>query len=415
MEGGIFLNGNRNNIRPGNGQKKTRQAPNTEKKNTSDRKKQKTAREQTHAPAPKPVLTKAQLTELRRREAQQALRERKSREAEAAKQHRAQDPRRAAPAAPHGYGPTKKNAAAHTPPLKDNRTITPPKKQGDQKRTDGPKKKTRPTAESPKDKKKKPEQRRQAAPGEIHRQTPSIRKEDRKGKKITGSVKHIEVKPHAKTSRTRYRVKKKKKSWKAIFSGFVRFLLVFAAVFAVSAGLFYFNLSRTVGISSSDVTVQIGENDAETTETFTASAKRAFANGTYNISIDLLRDYCDLTVTGDAQRLRYIPRESEKQSVTFEIGTNTAWVNGVQVRMEKACFLSGGNLYVPVSFFDRYAKNLTIQHAPSENKITVIRTETAESVASTARDKIPVYEPIVFNLSGDAPVKSITEQSVDES
>ena len=39
------------------------------------------------------------------------------------------------------------------------------------------------------------------------------------------------------------------------------------------------------------------------------------------------------------------------------------------------------------SFFERYVKNLSIQHAPADNKITVVRTETAESVAASGRDK----------------------------
>ena len=408
------------------------QSPAPARKNTSPvRKAPEKATQRRPAPAPQPpAQTKAELTEARRREAQQALYERRAAEAQAARKNASpagpaasNRPRRPAPANAASPAPSaqpKKQSGNTQNAQKPQKAQTPANNSRRQPAKQTRRQNAQPSA--PTEKKSGPAPRAAgdrrpapAAPQTIRQQTPGHRKKQREGKKITGSVKNLEVNRHIKTSRTRFRVKKKKQNWRVLLSRFAAFLVIFFMLSAVLGGAFYISLSHTSGIGSGDYTVQIGENGSKSTVTYTSSGKRAYANGTYNLSIDTIREYCDLTVTGDANKLRYIPRGSEGQSVAFEIGTNKAWVNGVEVRMEKPCFVSAGNLYVPVSFFDRYAKNLTIQHAASENKLTVLRTETAESVASTARDKVPVYEPIWFTLAEDAPLTGITEQSVDES
>ena len=249
----------------------------------------------------------------------------------------------------------------------------------------------------------------------IRAQTPSQRQEQRSRKHITGSVKNLEVKQSVKTRKAKFRVKKKKQSWRVILSRAVTFLIIFVLVSALFVGLFAFNLTRIKGPGVGDYTIQIGENDLDSTVTYVSPSDRVGANGTYNISIDRLRDYCELTVTGDSEILRYIPRGSSGQSVAFRVGTNVAWVNGVAVRMEAPSFSLGGQLFVPISFFERYAFNLNVLHNPSENKITVLREETSESIQNTAKDADPEYKPISFRLSADEVLPHITEQSVDES
>ena len=145
-----------------------------------------------------------------------------------------------------------------------------------------------------------------------------------------------------------------------------------------------------------------------------SSSKNVYRNGAFYIAIDTLRDYCEFTVTGDTDELRYIPRGSSDQQISFVIGASTVSVNGSSVRLEDPSFISGGNLYVPISFFERYVKNMSVTLDRNESKITVVRAETAESVADTSNDKLPVYEPILFSLGVDEPLTHITEQSVDD-
>ena len=360
------------------------------------------------APAPAPEPTRAGLTEMRRAEAQKALRERNGRESPALP--RAEAPQKNAANADVRPSPRKaerkaENRPAAAPGAKKARRELRPAGQPVRDAARTPHRSDRPV---------QPE-RPVRADRTIRQQTPERRKEQRKGKRITGSVKDLEVNRHTKTSRATFRVKKKKQSWRTILSRITLFFVVFLLLFGVFSALFYLRLTHLSGMVSGTYTVQIGENDAKDTETESLPANRFYMNNTYSVPIDLMRDYCEFTVTGDSETLRYIPRGSTGQSVKFRIGSDVAWINGVQVRLEKPSYLYGGSLYVPISFFDRYVKNLSVQHAPSDNKITVVRVETAESVASIARDKVPVYEPITFTLSGEQPLDGITEQSVDES
>lgn len=250
----------------------------------------------------------------------------------------------------------------------------------------------------------------------IKDQTPSRRQAQRSGKRLTGSVKNMEVRHSTKTTKTKFRVKKEKPALRLILARLVIFLISFAAIFGVVSGLFVLNLTHITGISGSDYDIQIGMDDSDSVIKYKSPADIIGANGTYNISIDQLRQLCEFTVTGDSETLRYIPRGSENQSAAFVTGTDIAYVNGVMIHMESPCFMLSGELYVPISFLKNYAANIQIIHNPSESKITVMRTETSESAADTKKDADKaVYEPIIFLLSENQPLANITEESVDKS
>ena len=254
--------------------------------------------------------------------------------------------------------------------------------------------------------------------GSIRAQTPNRRKTQRTAKRVTGSAKNLEVRHSAKHRHATYKVKKKSTASRRMrLNTLITFLIAFAVLFGAVATFFTLSIRRTHGISGSDYSVQIGENDMASTVEYTSPADAVGANGTYNVSIDRLRDYCKFTVTGDSKSLRYIPAESTGQSVSFDVGTDTAYVNGVTVRLEAKSFYYGDELYVPTSFFTRYVRNLALDLNTADNKITIVRTQTilSEVMTGTGNADSIEYEPIAFSLSADETIPNITEESVDES
>ena len=250
----------------------------------------------------------------------------------------------------------------------------------------------------------------------IKAQTPAQRQAQRSGKRITGSAKNMEVNHSTKTSRKKFRVKKKTPLMRLLLSRLVLFLISYAIIFGVFSWLFYLNLTDMTGIAGSDYKIVIGEDEAESSIEYTSPANTVGANGTYNVSIDAMRDLCEFTVTGDSDILRYIPRGNPAQSVSFVVGTDVAYVNGVMIHLEAKSFMSKGELHVPISFFKNYVAELQLHHNPSDALITVMRTETSESAADTKKDPDEaIFEPIRFLLCENQPLTNITEESVDES
>ncbi len=250
----------------------------------------------------------------------------------------------------------------------------------------------------------------------IKAQTPSQRQAQRSGKRITGSVKNMEVRHSTKTTKTQFRVKKKKPTLRLILSRLALFSICFAVIFGAVCVLFFLNLTHITGIVGSDYDIQVGEDEADSTIEYRSSADTVGANGTYNISIDKLRSLCEFTVTGEDDVLRYIPRGSSDQSVSFVVGTDIAYINGVMIHMESPSFMYANQLHVPISFFKNYVANIQVIHNPSESKITVKRDQTSESSADIKKDPDEaVFEPIIFLLCENKPLANITEESVDES
>jgi len=250
----------------------------------------------------------------------------------------------------------------------------------------------------------------------IKAQTPSQRQAQRSGKRITGSVKNMEVRHSTKTTKKQFRVKKQKPTLRIVLYRLAAFFVCYAVVFGMVCALFFLNLTHITGIAGSEYVVQIGEDDTDTMVKYRSAPNIVGANGTYNVSIDAMRKLCEFTVTGEADTLRYIPRGNSGQSATFVVGTDIAYLNGVMIHMESQSFVYGNQLYLPISFFKNYVKNVQVTHNTSEEKITVTRVETPESFADIKKDPDEaVFEPIVFLLSENKPLANITEESVDNS
>jgi len=134
----------------------------------------------------------------------------------------------------------------------------------------------------------------------IKAQTPSQRQAQRSGKRITGSVKNMEVRHSTKTTKKQFRVKKQKPTLRIVLYRLAAFFVCYAVVFGMVCALFFLNLTHITGIAGSEYVVQIGEDDTDTMVKYRSAPNIVGANGTYNVSIDAMRKLCEFTVTGEA-------------------------------------------------------------------------------------------------------------------
>ncbi|MBR4882131.1 MAG: hypothetical protein IKU19_09355, partial [Clostridia bacterium] len=250
-------------------------------------------------------------------------------------------------------------------------------------------------------------------------QTPKSRKEVRNRKKVSGSAKNIEIKLHNQSSRTSFRVKKRKNKaiGKLLMARLLLFFVVFAIMFSLVAGVFMLSLHSGGKNTGSEYTLQLGADLPEGVDkskipeeekpkylTVPKSCSRRYGN--LYMPVSALTDFCQLTVTGTPEDLRYLPRESEGQSVRFLVDSDIAYVNGAKVRMISPSFIHEGKLYVPLDFIQKYSTGLVIEQDESAGKITVTKMiEGYDAVTDS-----DIQSALTFNLSVTTPLESIPEE-----
>ena len=247
-------------------------------------------------------------------------------------------------------------------------------------------------------------------------QTPKNRKEARKDKKVSGSVKNIEIRPHTRDVNHSFRVKKKRQALgKLLLARLVLFFIIFAIMFSLVAGVFALSLRSGRAAGSKEYTLQLGLDIPEDSEEEVAEEDKpvyveipkscAVRYGNLYIPVSALSDMCELTVTGTVSDLRYLPRQSEGHSMRFIVGSDIAYVNGAKVRMISPSFIYSGKLYVPLDFLQKYSKGLSIETDEGNRKITVSKILEGYD-ASNDRD---IYSTLTFNLSATSPLTAIEE------
>lgn len=246
----------------------------------------------------------------------------------------------------------------------------------------------------------------------IRTQTPANREQARRVKKVGGSIKNLEIKRRNNSSKQKFYVKKKGSNLgKLLISRLILFFIIFILMFSVVAGIFNLRL-KSGGITTGEAyTLQIGEDkpeddtsdyEPEYVEIPKESAQR---NNALYIPVSALIDHCSLTVTGTSQTLRYIPRESGNQTMSFEVGSNIAKVNGTTVRMIASSFISNGKLYVPLDFFFKYADGIMITEDHANSKVTVSRMNIGYDAATDTK----TYDTLGFKTFKTEALKPIPE------
>ncbi len=248
----------------------------------------------------------------------------------------------------------------------------------------------------------------------IRTQTSAARRQAHSVKRINGSVKNIEIKRRQSAGKQKFYVKKKQNFKRMLVSRLILFFVFFAVMMAVCVGAFNCYLKAGGVDTGSKYTLQLGEDltkeelqtasKSDIPVTIPLSKEVATRDGTVYLPMSALSEMCNLTVTGTDKDLRYIPRDSDSQSVEFIIGTNIVYVNGVVARTSAPTFTAEGKLYVPVDFISRYADGLTLEVDEVQHKVTVFR-----NVISVDADGKKTYDDITFKLSRNSDIPVMEE------
>lgn len=166
-------------------------------------------------------------------------------------------------------------------------------------------------------------------------------------------------------------------------------LIAYAVILPITILLFSVMLPRAAVSDGKDVVYQLGTNKNVISRKIysSSSIKR---NGIYYVDMDSIASYCNLTVTGNSERMRYVVRESG-EAVEFLIGQSIAYINGVSERTGGDAYVSSGKVYVPLEFAKRCFVGIDIALDLKNSKITIIRQTDAngEALALSFPYKLP--------------------------
>ncbi|MBQ4560732.1 MAG: hypothetical protein IJA55_00190 [Clostridia bacterium] len=273
----------------------------------------------------------------------------------------------------------------------------------------------------PQAKKEQQANSRQEINRKINTQTRTRRREEKTNKKVSGSVKNLEIKRRSKAINHSFRIKKKSHGvTRLLLSRLIMFFVTFALMFSATAGLFTLSLKSGKISSDKEYILQLGEDIPEGTEhTIPEKDKPKYLEipkecavryGKLYFPVSALADMCQLTVTGTHKDLRYLPRESEGHSMRFVVGTDIAYVNGAKVRMISPSFLHSEKLYVPLDFMLKYSKGLSIETDEVNRKITVYKYREGYDAATDS----DIFSTLKFNLCVTSPLPNVEEPPEEE-
>lgn len=147
-----------------------------------------------------------------------------------------------------------------------------------------------------------------------------------------------------------------------------------------------------------------GESDTET-----VLYNDAFSSGELSINFTHVAKYLGMSVVGNSEKVKYVIRgdksadtsagEGGEEYVSFEVGSETACINGRSVRMTAKAFARGDNLWVPASFVSDHMLGVKLTYTSDSGIVLFARVLAPEST-----DDNIVYEKIAFSEKRtDAP------------
>jgi len=241
----------------------------------------------------------------------------------------------------------------------------------------------------------------------IREQTPSRRRLAKEEKRI--DPKSPEIRRGAKTAQG-YRIKKKKKGIsKTAVAYTVLFLLIFAVLSSVTALIFWANLTKKDGLEFSRIKLVMGAaHEEEEIEQIRLDAETYFQNGILYVDMTSVAQEFGFITTGDHRELRYVTDEKLGENVRFLLGTSSAEVNGVPIRLDAAVEKKGEIVLVPLSFIEEYMIGLDTEFDEEEAILKILR--------PTERNEYGNFEnkEITFTLKEASPSASLPENELTD-
>ncbi len=238
--------------------------------------------------------------------------------------------------------------------------------------------------------------------GRLRAQAPARRREE---KNRSRRVDVTEMK--RRNRREEFRLKKEEESRRKLFFRRTAVVLVAYAIMMTVIGLFVGgNLIAAAAKNRDNVFIHISNKQDPRYVKRTQRMSSVFRDGVMYVSMTDIAMLGDLATTGDAGELRYLT--SDGQTIAFAVGGETAYVNGVRVRLDRRTYTENGMFYVPASFIDRYVNGITITYDDSIQKMNIDRATVKNEYAET------VDAPLSFTLVADRPAAGASQDQLDE-
>ena len=212
--------------------------------------------------------------------------------------------------------------------------------------------------------------------------------------------------------------KRRKKSGLSVYGYRIAvFLVFFAAISGISAGIFFFTLTRIS--PPPDIVYAVNytsfKTGKETPEKFNISLayETGFANRTHYFPITAVMEQLDLTLTGDKNEFSLI-RLKYGEYIKFAEGGAAADINGETYRLPAPFIISGDTVYAPLDFMQ--AVFLNFSYAPDENIQNRINVFIADSAGPCMRvQKTAAIEAVAESPEwGTAPITLTADLSAYE-
>ena len=203
------------------------------------------------------------------------------------------------------------------------------------------------------------------------------------------------IRAQMKREERQYKSRQRARRAKVFAGRLVLFVLMFASMLGISAGLFYLNLVKYEVAARRDFSYKVGEASA-----VSVKYDSMMRGGHLYVNLTPIIDLCEMAVTGDTAELRYISRDAEEH-VKFIVGSTQVFINGVEERISAAPYLDGEDLYVPYDFFSSYVEGISVLYDQEKQAVTVAQVPT--------EDDASVMQSLRFTIRSDAPLVGLDE------
>jgi len=132
-----------------------------------------------------------------------------------------------------------------------------------------------------------------------------------------------------------------------------------------------------------------------------------FRDGQMMLNMDQIADLCELTVTGDATRMRFYSRGDLGHDVVLYPGSASAVINGTPVTLAAKTVMEEDVVYVSADLIERFASGITVEWDEEKSRLTISRI-----IQSTSVLKGDVYAELTYALVQDGGEERIDLSSL---
>lgn len=173
-------------------------------------------------------------------------------------------------------------------------------------------------------------------------------------------------------------------------------------LYAVNHFDFEFGYDVTVKLEDGTENAPMYECDKDTV--FREKGKEAY------ISLSKLAQSLNLSTVGNNERVKFYKTNDLNNYIVVEDGSRHVVINGEGVCLTSPVYITGSNVYVPITFFERYTSSVTIQYNGKSHMMTVFYAINEE--LSTPKRK--VLEEFRFVVSSPTGLVEMTEEERNE-